>query len=297
MFIPPPGYLVLEVDYSQAELRVVAELAKETTMIQWFKDGYNIHTATACDAEGCIDRYDEVKNVILKDENHPDHIYWVKRKKRAKLINFGILYGQTAWNLAPTLECTKEEAQQFIDDWHAQFPKLSKYIKKQQRFAEKNGYVKSLWGRKRRLPDAMYGDDPAMKGYYTKALRDAVNAPIQGASNDFTLFSNVIIREEKIKGNLPWDMVFLASVHDALVFYIQPKDLEWVIPIVKKICNNPQTKEWFGFEMKHVYMKVSEEVGKTWGDKRDYVVGTDYVSYLKDEDYPHHENYLNTIEI
>ncbi len=293
MFTPPPGYIVMEVDYSQAELRVAAELAKETTMIEWFNNNYNIHVATACNANGGIDQYEEVKNVILKDPTHPDNELWEIRKKRAKLINFGILYGQTKWKLSLSLECTPDEAQVFLDNWFKDFPKIKNFINKMKRKAEKDGYVTSMWGRKRRLPDAQLKGDWEMRGYYQKALRDAVNAPIQGASNDFTLFSSVVIREEKIKGNLPWDMVFLASVHDALIFYIQPKDLKKYVPLIKEICNNPHTKEFFGFEMKHVYMKVSVEIGKTWGGKEDYVEDSqDYTKWLTDPDYPHHKDFM-----
>lgn len=297
-FIPPPGYLVLEVDYSQAELRVVAEAANETTMISWFAKGYNIHVATACHANGGIEQYLEVKDVILKDENHPDNLLWEKRKKNAKLVNFGILYGQTKWKLSEALGCTPDEAQEFLDRWFSDFPKIRDYIKKQQKMAVTHGYVTSLWGRKRRLPDAQIpATDYTNKGFRAKALRDAVNAPIQSASNDYTLFANVVIREEKLKGNLPWDLQFLASVHDALVFYIQPKDIHRCVPIIQAICANPSTMEWFGFEMKKVVMKTSAEVGKTWGTKKDYSKDIDYTPYLKDIDYPHHpeytQNYFN----
>ena len=288
MFTPPKGYLLLEVDYSQAELRVVAELAKEDTMIEWFAKGYNIHVATACKMNNCIDRYDEIK-AILKDLNHPDNETWEKRKKKAKTVNFGILYGQTKYKLAESLKCSVEDAQKFLNEWFVSFPKITNYIKKQHRFAEKNGFVYSMWGRKRRLPDAMYKNDPAMRGYYSKALRDAINAPIQGASNDFTIFSSVIIREHKILGKLPWDLQQAYTVHDSLGYYVRPEDIHIVTPKLIKICDNPQTKEWFGFGMKYVKMKVSPEVGINWGSLREYDVKNpgkeDYTKWIETPEY------------
>lgn len=150
MFVPPPGYILVEVDYSQAELRVVAELAQDKAMIDIFQRNYNIHMATACKINGGIQLYDVAKSAE-KDENHKDHLFWVKQKKRAKTINFGILYGQTEKKLSIELECTEAEAKKFITDWYAAYPQVAKWIKAQKAFAHKHGYVKSLFGRKRRL--------------------------------------------------------------------------------------------------------------------------------------------------
>ena len=284
MFIPPKGMLLLEVDYSQAELRVVAELAKEKVMIEWFSKGYNIHVATACKMNHCMDRYDEIK-AILKDPNHPENEHWEKQKKKAKTVNFGILYGQTKFKLAESLKCTPDEAQVFLDEWFEAFPAITKYIRKQHRFVEKHGYVKSLWGRKRRLPDARCKDDKDMRGFYLKAMRDSINAPIQGASNDFTVFSSVIIREDKLMGKLPWDLQQAYTVHDSLGFYVHPEDIHWVTPMLVNICDNPETKEWFGFRMKYVKMKVSPEIGINWGSLREYNPEEDYTKWVNEEAY------------
>jgi DNA polymerase I-like protein with 3'-5' exonuclease and polymerase domains len=275
MFIPPPGYLLLEVDYSQAELRVVAEIAKEETLIDIFQRDYNVHVATACKANGVLDRYDEIRK-ILKDPNHKDWLFWEKQKKRAKLINFGILYGQTEKKLSIELECSEEEAKQFIDDWYKMFPKVARWIKKQHKFVKEHGYVQSIWGRKRRLPD-IYSDQ---FGKFLKAQRDAVNAPIQGAASDYTLFSSVIIREEKRKLTLPYDMPQLYTVHDSLGYAIRPELIHSIVPKIIEICNNPQTKKWFGFEMKKVRMKVSPEIGVNWGALQDYNPNEDYTKLI-----------------
>jgi DNA polymerase-1 len=275
MFIPPPGYLLMEVDYSQAELRVVAELANETAMIDIFKRGYNIHVATACKANGVLDKYIEI-NKILKDPTHPDNEFWERQKKRAKLLNFGILYGQTKKKLSIELECTEEEAQIFINEWFAGFPKIERWIKKQHALAKKQGYVRNLFGRKRRLDD-IYSDH---FGKFLEAQRQSVNAPIQGTASDFTLFSTIIIREEKQKYNLPGDMPQVYTVHDSIGFYIRPELIHQTVPKIIEICANPQTRQWFGFSMTKVNMKVSPEIGKTWGGLEDYSPTTDYTTWL-----------------
>lgn len=290
MFKAPPGYLILEVDYSQAELRLVAELAKEDVMIDIFKRGYNIHVATACKTNGVLEKYDEIRK-ILKDETHPDWLFWEKEKKRAKLINFGILYGQTAKKLSVELSnamgrpVTFEEADKFIEEWYKGFPKVKKWIKKQQEQARTEGYVTNIFGRRRRLPNAQYRNDSVAKasgmfGYYLEALRQSVNAPIQGGSSDMTQFASVIIREKILAGELPRYIKQIYTVHDSIGYIIKPKDIEYVVPIIVNICANPELKEWFGVELKYVNMKVSPEIGKTWGGLEELELGKDYTHLL-----------------
>lgn len=291
MFIPPKGYVFLELDYSQAELRVVAEISGDKAMIKIFRDGYNIHLATGLKMNGLLtpETYAEASKA-RKDPNHPDAIKWTKIHKQGKVTNFSILYGQSDAQTAEALGCTKEEAGQFKRDWFAAYPGVTKWIKKQKAFAEKNGYVYSLWGRKRRLPDAMRGKERGARGFYEKALRDAINAPIQGASNDFTLFSSILIREQIILGKLPWTLHQCYTVHDSLGFWIQPKDIHEIAPKLVSICRNPETKIWFGFESKKVEMKVSCEIGITWGDLVEYNPSTDYQQLLKSPDYVYNKN-------
>jgi DNA polymerase-1 len=264
MFIPPKGYLLLEVDYSQAELRVVAEMAKDEAMIDIFKRGYNIHFATACKANGVLDKYSQMK-AIYDDPKHPDNLFWVKQHKRAKLINFGILYGQTEKKLSVELGCSEREAKEFIDQWFKGFPQIAKWIKRQHRLAAKKGYVISPWGRKRRLPDIASDSF----GKFLEAQRQSVNAPIQGCASDFTQFSSVVIREKILKGELP-EMIYAYTVHDSLGYFIKPEHIHKAVPQIVKICANPETMEYFGFQFKEVTMKVSPEIGRNWGDLKDY---------------------------
>lgn len=284
MFLPYPGELLLEVDYSQAELRIVAELANEVTMIKWFKEGKNIHVASACRAEKQEHRYDEIKK-LLDDADamsieelkaSPEHLFWVKRKKRAKTINFGILYEQSDKKLAETIGCSVEEAGIYKRNWFKDFPKIAKFVKDQHAFVRKHGYVKTMFGQKRRLPEVF-------NGVFSKVLqaeRQSTNSPIQGSASQFTLFSIVLIRDEILKGNLP-PMKLLYTVHDSIGYSIKPEHIHYAMPIIKKICANPETQKYFGFEMKKVNMKVSGEVGINWGELKDYNPTTDYTTWLK----------------
>lgn len=285
MFVPPPGHLIMEIDYSQAELRVVAEIANDKAMIDIFKRGYNIHVATACKSVGALDRYDEVKN-ILKDENHPEEPEWTRLKKRAKVINFGILYQQSAVQLAGTLSepghpVSKEDAQRFKDEWLDMYPGVKKWFKKQEEFVKEHGYVYNIFGRKRRL-ESIWSND---RGVIGKAIRDAINAPIQGAASDFTQLSMVTIFDKIMRGEitLTTDKRYLApayTVHDSIGFYVMPKFIHTGLPPMIEICSNPDTKKYFGFEMKKVNMKMSAEVGTTWGGLKDYYPDEDYTKWL-----------------
>ncbi len=157
MFVPKKPYLLLQLDYSQAELRVLAAQAGETTMIEWFKSGKDIHLASACKKWG-EDYNDIIK--IYKNEDDPEYTTWKIRRKQAKTINFGIVYGQGPKMLAPNLSdiksgviVTLEEAKGFLRDFDRDFPMIAKHIKKQHKFAHKHGFVYNVFGRKRRLPN------------------------------------------------------------------------------------------------------------------------------------------------
>lgn len=287
MFIPPPGYVILEVDYSQAELRLVAELSKDEAMIDIFKRGYNIHVATACKINGQMDNYNHIHKVILKDPKHPDNLFWEKQKKRAKLINFGILYGQTEKKLSIELDCSEKEALEFINQWFNAYPQAKKWIDRQQRKAMKQGYVKNIFGRKRRLPNAQMSKSEAklsgLYGYWLEALRQSVNAPIQGGSSDLTQFASVIVREKILNGELPKSIRQIYTVHDSIGYIVKPHLLHEVIPPIVSICANPDTMKYFKFKLEHVNMKVSPEIGMTsWGSLEEYDSSRDYSKYYKE---------------
>lgn len=282
MFIPPPGFILLELDYAQAELRILAELAKEKKMIEWFNQDYNIHLATACKMSGALDRYAEVKD-IEKDDDHPENLFWKKKKKKAKTVNFGIAYGQTEKKLAQTLDDdgttifeSEQEAKEFLEEWFETFPNVYPFFKKQHNFAKKHGYVINMFGRKRRLPDIY---SPKF-GKMLEAQRQSVNAPIQGASNDFTVCSSITINELRKRGKLPLELPQLYTVHDSIGYAVRPKYIHELVPKLLEICDNPETEKYFGFKLKYVKMKVSFEVGKSWGELHDYDEWADYDELL-----------------
>jgi DNA polymerase-1 len=277
MFVPPEGMLLVEVDYSQAELRVVAEIANDKAMIDIFKRNYNIHVATACKMNGGIQLYDEVK-AILKDENHPKHEYWEKAKKRGKILNFSILYQQGAEATAEALGCSVEEGKEFQRKWFKQFPGVAKWIEKQKRIAYQQGFVKTLFGSKRRLPD-IYSVN---RGTRAEAERQSINSPIQGTCALFTNFATVEIRKAKLRGELPWYLHQPYTVHDSIGFYVKPEDVHWVVAFILNVAQNLPTDKYFGFKMKKVSMKVSAEVGKTWADLKDYNPEENYASWLSE---------------
>jgi DNA polymerase-1 len=222
---------------------------------------------------GGLEVYNEAKKAE-KDDNHKDHLFWVKQKKRAKMINFGILYGQGPKKLATEMDCTEEEASQFIEDWLNAYPRVRKWIENQHKMANKYGYVYNIFGRKRRLLDATLTKWEAkeldMGGKRAEAFRQSVNAPIQGGSSDLCQLSAIEIWEQRIKGLLPFDLYQLYTVHDSLGYAIKEEYLEEVVPKIIKICDNPNTEKWFGFKMKHVNMKVSPEYGINWGSLNEY---------------------------
>lgn len=279
MFVPPPGYLLLQLDYSQAELRVFAAAAGETTMIQWFKDGRDIHLMSALKKYHMEDDYDKVKIILdLEDDNDPEFKVWKVRRKQAKTINFGIIYGQGAPKLAESLECSVKEAGGFLKDFDTQFPKLAAFIKKQHALAKREAWVKSVWGRKRRLPNV----DSDLGYKVAEALRQSVNAPIQGAASDYALFSSILIWERSlIDKTMNIDLPQAYTVHDSLGYFVKPEHIHEVVPQLEAICANPETKEWFGFQIDGVKMQVDFEVSYTnWADLKTYKKDIDYTQYF-----------------
>jgi DNA polymerase-1 len=287
MFVPPPGYVLMEKDYGQAELRIIAELSGDEAMIEIFKKGYNIHTATACKMSGKgLKVYDKVKAILkigdimtaeeLAKPENKNILKWVKLKKRGKSMNFSIVYQQGDDATAEQLEVSVEEARQFKKEWYAQFPGVEKWIKDTKRQAHKDEYVYNLFGGKRRL----WNINSENRGKSAEAERQAINAPVQGASGYYTLFSIIIIREMQLRAELPRDMMFGYTVHDSLGYYVRPKDVHKVSPIIDKVCQDPDTEKYFGFKMKDVLMKISGEVGYHWAALKDYNPQEDYTKLL-----------------
>lgn len=181
-FITPPGKLFLTYDYSQAELRILAHLAKEDTMLEWFRTGKDIHLASAC--KKYHEDYDKILP-IYEDEQHELYPLWKKRRKQAKTINFGIVYEQSAKKLAESLstpdeKVSEEEGQVFLDEYFKTFPKIKRFMDRQHKFMEKHGYCESLFGRRRRCPK-VYSDNYSE---YLEALRQCVDEETEALTTD-----------------------------------------------------------------------------------------------------------------
>lgn len=278
-FIPPPGYLLLQLDYSQAELRVMAAQAGEKTMIKWFKEGKDIHIMSALKKYHVEDQYDRIKTILDKeDDNDPEFKIWKVRRKQAKTINFGIIYGQGANKLADSLGCSVEEARTFLKEFDKTFPKVASFVKKQYKLAHEQAYVENVFGRKRRL----WNIDSDQKYLVAEAERQSVNAPIQGAASDYTLFSSILIWEQSlIRGIIPIDLAQAYTVHDSIGYWVRPDKIHEIVPKLRAICSNPETKEWFGFQIDDVVMKVDFEVSdKNWGALKTYNPKFDYTTLV-----------------
>ena len=282
MFVSTPGKVMMPLDYSAAEFRVVAGWSQDKQMLEWFRVGHDIHLATACKKYG--EDYDEI-NKIYSNEDDPNYKEWKVKRKQAKTIGFGILYQQGPNHLKESLstdkhKATKEEALEFLEEWFEIFPGVKRFVNKQMKFAEKHGYVLSPFGRKRRLPDAKNRRD---RGKHAKALRDAINAPIQGTASDFALFSSILIREKIMRGELPSSIEQIGTIHDSLMFYLDPKDMnDKVVDQLFDICRDPDTQKYFGFKLKGITMAVDFELGLRWSKLRGYERGTDYSEVYKE---------------
>lgn len=280
-FIPPKNQLFLCYDYSQAELRILAHLANEDTMLEWFRTGRDIHLASAC--KKYHEDYDKIIK-IYQDEQHPEYKLWKKRRKQAKTINFGIVYEQSAAKLAESLSTpeepvSKEEGQQFLDDYFKTFPKIKKFMERQHKFMEKHGYCVSLFGRRRRCPK-VYSEN---YGEYLEALRQSTNMPCQSAASDMALFASVIVYNKVKKGELP-PMKEVNTVHDSVYQFILPKYITPdTIYNIWDICRNPSTKEYFGFSIDDVDMSMDFTIGRNMAEELPYIPGYDYNKLLRDD--------------
>lgn len=208
-FIADEGHLFLSADYSQIELRLVADFAADQTMLDAFANGDDIHAITAAKI------YHKNLDEVTADE-----------RRHAKTANFGILYGISAFGLSSRLGIPRTDAKELIDNYFATFPTIQKYMSDSVENAREHGYVSTKMGRKRRLPD-INSKNPVVRGY---AERNAINAPIQGAAADIIKVAMVeIFREMREKG-LKSRMIM--QVHDELNFDVVPEELPAVQEIV-----------------------------------------------------------------
>lgn len=210
-FIPrSEDYVLLAADYSQVELRIIAALSGDEPMISAFKEGQDIHAATAA----------KVFGVKLEEVDR-------EMRSKAKAVNFGLMYGQSAFGLADNLGISRTEARDIIDEYFKQFPTIRAYMDKNIQFAKENGYVETIMGRRRYLRD-INSNNQTVRGF---AERNAINAPIQGSAADIIKVAMIDVhaamQEKKMKSKL------LLQVHDELVFDAHKEELEELKSLVR----------------------------------------------------------------
>ena len=214
-FIPEPGSLFFSADYSQIELRVMAHLSQDPNMIEVFREGKDLHAATAANI------YKKPIEEVTRDE-----------RTKSKRANFGIIYGITVFGLAERLDISRDEAKMLIDGYFATFPEVHDYMEKSKEIARKQGYVTTLFGRRRYLPD-INSANSVVRGF---AERNAINAPIQGTAADIIKVAMIHIfqrfKAEGIKSKM------ILQVHDELNFSVYPDEKEKVERIVIEEMQN-----------------------------------------------------------
>lgn len=208
-------YKLLAADYSQIELRIIAALSQDQGMIEAFKQGLDIHSATAS----------KVFEVPLEQVDR-------EMRSKAKMVNFGIIYGISAFGLSQRLNIKRSEAKEIIDSYFLKYPGIKQYMDGNIDFARKNGFVKTILNRKRYLKD-INGRNAVMRGF---AERNAINAPIQGSAADIIKIAMIAIHEEFQKQNFKSKM--LLQVHDELVFDAHLSEVETIKPIIKSKMEN-----------------------------------------------------------
>ncbi len=230
-FIPDEGCMFFSADYSQIELRVMAHLSGDENMIEAFREGHDIHAATAAKIYK-----EDIKNVTRDQRN------------KAKRANFGIIYGITVFGLAERLEIERKEARELIDGYFQSFPKVAEYMEQCKQTAREKGYVETIFHRRRYLPD-INSRNATVRGY---AERNAINAPIQGSAADIIKVAMINIhrrmKEEKLRSKM------ILQVHDELNFSVYPSEKRIMERIVLK-------------EMEHAYeMTVPLMADSGWGN-------------------------------
>jgi DNA polymerase-1 len=230
-FVPEPGCLFFSADYSQIELRVMAHLSEDENMIEAFKEGYDIHAATAAKV------YKKSINDVNRDE-----------RTKAKRANFGIIYGITVFGLSERLDISRDEAKQLIDGYFETFPKVRDYMEEAKQKAREAGYAETIFHRRRYLPD-INSRNATVRNF---AERNAINAPIQGSAADIIKVAMIRIFERFCKENIRSKMIL--QVHDELNFSVYPEEREKVERIVLE-------------EMEHAYeLRVPLVADCGWGN-------------------------------
>jgi DNA polymerase-1 len=234
-FIAPEGYKIVAADYSQIELRIMAHLASDEGLITAFSLGEDVHRATAA----------EVFNVPLSDVT-------ADLRRKAKAVNFGLIYGMSAFGLAKQLDVSRSDAQTYINAYFARYPGVKKYMDDTRILAKEQGYVETLFGRRLYLPE-IDSRNAALRQY---AERTAINAPMQGTAADIIKRAMLSVDEWLLRGEI--DAKMIMQVHDELVFEINAQDVDVAVEKIKSLMS--------GAAELNVPLIVDVGVGNNWDE-------------------------------
>jgi DNA polymerase-1 len=235
-FVAVPGYLLLSVDYSQVELRIVAHMADDQAMLAAFRAGQDIHTTTAAAVYGVP------LEAVTKDQ-----------RRRAKGINFGLIYGMSAFGLTRTTDLTLAEAEDFVAAYFRQFPGVKHYLDGIRRLAAEQGFVETLLGRRRYFPGLKNQRDVNTRN---REEREAINAPVQGTAADIMKIAMLHVPSALVQAGLNARM--LLQVHDELVLECPVPELAHTAQVVQQVMEN-------AFQLK-VPLETEARSGKNWGE-------------------------------
>lgn len=234
-FIAPEGYQLLSVDYSQIELRLMAHLSQDVNLLKAFAEGLDIHQATAAEVNGIL-----LENVTSE------------QRRRAKAINFGLIYGMSSFGLAKQLGISREEAQNYINIYFSRYPKVQEFMENTRCFARQHSYVETILGRRMPVPEIHSNNGMRKKA----AERAAINAPLQGSAADIIKLAMIHVSEWIQKSSL--DVSMIMQVHDELVFEIKKEHVDEAKIHIKNIMRSAVSLS--------VPLEVSIGVGNNWDE-------------------------------
>ena len=235
-FVAQKGWKLLAVDYSQVELRIVAHIAQDQAMLEAFRNGQDIHATTAA----------AITDTPLADVTP-------SQRRNAKAVNFGLIYGMSAFGLTRGTDLTLAEAENFIKEYFKEFPGVKAWLDKTRLQAAKDGFVETLLGRRRYFPNLAKGSNPQMR---QREEREAINAPIQGTAADIVKLAMVALPDALEKAGLKARM--LLQVHDELIFEVPQDELTQTVPLIKGVMESAMKLD--------VPLVCDARAGDNWGD-------------------------------
>jgi len=239
--IAPKGFVLLAADYSQIELRIAAFLSGDEKLIEYFREGQDIHTAVAAQV------FDVPPEMVDKE-----------MRRRAKAINFGILYGMGANALAEATGTTRKEAQSYLDEYFKRFSGIAHYVEATKAAVHAKGYTETWFGRRRYFE----GVRSPLPYIVAQAERMALNAPIQGTQADIIKIAMARIDSVLNTRSMQDDVFMICQIHDELMFEVRKDTLDDTVPLIRETMESVMTLE----DTKGVSLKVDVEVGKNWGE-------------------------------